>query len=326
MYFIKRIFNPEIYQGKYKRRSYFEGWYYKIIDKSSQNIFAIIPGVSITKEEKCAFIQFINANTGVTKYLKYNIGDFYYSERELDISINNNHFNKFGLTVDFDSEDISVAGNVDFINIVPFPKSILNPGIMGPFSFVPLMECHHGIVNIHCELDGNITFNGRKIDFTGGYGYLEKDWGSSFPQSWIWLQSNHFDEYNASVMFSIASIPWFYSHFDGLISFLRIDDRFFRFATYTGAKISKLNFDNDCICVSIEDSKYILYLEVTNSKGGILKAPKKGRMDIEITETITSLVKVTLTEKTGKIVFDGLGRNTGLELAGDFRRFLKQQL
>lgn len=323
MYSIRRIFNPEIYQGKYKSRNYFEGWYYKIIDKSSQNIFAIIPGVSITKEGKHAFIQFINANTGLTKYFKYEIADFYYSERELDISINNNHFDKFGLAVDFGLGDLKVYGNVDFINIVSFPKSTLNPGIMGPFSFVPFMECHHGIVNMHCELTGDITFNGKRIDFTGGYGYLEKDWGSSFPQSWIWLQSNHFDEYNASVMFSVASIPWFHSHFDGLISFLRVEDKLYRFATYTGAKISKLNYDKDKLFVLIEDSKFIFNIEVTSSKGGLLKAPKKGRMDIEITETITSLVRITLTEKSGKKIFDGLGRNTGLELAGDFKKFLK---
>jgi len=234
MYSIKRIFNPEIYQGKYRHRNYFEGWYYKIIDKSAQNIIAIIPGVSITKEDKHSFIQFINARTGLTKYFRYKIEDFNYSETELDIEISNNHFNKFGLTVDFSSEDFSVSGNIGFINVVPFPKSIINPGIMGPFSFVPFMECHHGIINMHNELVGNITLNGVQIGFTGGYGYLEKDWGSSFPQSWIWLQSNHFDEEKTSVMFSLASIPWFHSHFDGLISFLRLRDKLYRFATYTG--------------------------------------------------------------------------------------------
>lgn len=323
MYSLKRIFNPEIYQGKYKRRNYFEGWYYKIIDKNSQNILAIIPGVAITKEEKHAFIQFINANTGLTRYIKYKIEDFHYSEKELDIRINNNHFTKYGLTVDFNLEDINVRGNIDYTNIVSFPKTKLNPGIMGPFSFVPFMECHHGIVNMHCELNGAINFNGKNIDFTGGYGYLEKDWGSSFPQSWIWLQSNHFDKANASVMFSIASIPWFHRKFDGLIAFLRIDDKLFRFATYTGAKIQKLCFNNDQISILVEDSESILSLEVTNSKGGTLKAPKKGIMEINITETITSIVKVTLIGKDGKKVFEGLGKNTGLELAGDFQKFQK---
>jgi tocopherol cyclase len=322
MYSIKRIFNPEIYQGKYKRKNYFEGWYYKIIDKNSQNIFAIIPGVSITKDNKYAFIQFINAKTGLTKYFKYKIEDFYYSERELNISIGKNHFNKFGLIVDFDSEGLSVSGNVRFINIIPFPKSILNPGIMGPFSFVPFMECHHGIVNMHCELNGKINYNGEQIDFTGGYGYLEKDWGSSFPQAWIWLQSNHFNEDNASIMFSTAAIPWFHTHFNGLIAFLRIGNKLFRFATYTGAKISKLNFDNDQLNISIEDSKIILHLEVKSSSGGILKAPKKGKMDVEITETITSTAKVILMGKDGTKLFEGLGKNTGLELAGDFKKFI----
>ncbi len=323
MYSIKRLFNPEIYQGKHKHRNYFEGWYYKIIDKDSKNIFAIIPGVSISKAGKHAFIQFIDAKTGLTKYFEYKIEDFYYSERVLDITISNNHFNKFGLTVDFGPEDFRVSGNVSFINIIPFPKSILNPGIMGPFSFIPFMECHHGIVNMHCELTGEITFNGKQIDFTGGYGYLEKDWGSSFPQSWVWLQSNNFDGHTASVMFSIASIPWFNRQFDGLVSFLRVDDKIYRFATYTGAKIVKLAFQDDRVYISIEDSKFVLNLEVTSNSGGILKAPKKGKMDIEITETITAVVEVTLWDKEGKKIFCGLGKNTGLELAGDFRKFQK---
>ena len=34
MYIISKLFNPEIFQGKFKRKSYFEGWYYKIVDKN----------------------------------------------------------------------------------------------------------------------------------------------------------------------------------------------------------------------------------------------------------------------------------------------------
>ncbi|WP_243392439.1 MULTISPECIES: tocopherol cyclase family protein [unclassified Mesotoga] len=31
------------------------------------------------------------------------------------------------------------------------------------------------------------------IDLTGGKGYIEKDWGRSLPDAWIWMQSNNFD-------------------------------------------------------------------------------------------------------------------------------------
>lgn len=40
---ISTFFNPERFQGRHKRKSYFEGWYYKIIDASEKYAFAIIP-------------------------------------------------------------------------------------------------------------------------------------------------------------------------------------------------------------------------------------------------------------------------------------------
>ena len=322
MYTFKRIFNPEIFQGKYKRNNYFEGWYYKIIDKSSDNIFAIIPGVSVSRRNGHSFIQFIDAKTGFTRYFKFPEKAFTYSEKELNIGIGENHFNKCGMNLDLEDNDFSISGAIEFDDIVSFPKTLLSPGIMGPYSFVPFMECHHGIINIHSRLKGVLLFNGKSTDFTGGYGYVEKDWGKSFPHSWIWLQSNNFCHNNTSLMFSIASIPWFRHEFDGLIAFLRVNGSFLRFATYTGAKVKELIVNESILRVSIEDSEHILKLEALYDKGGILKAPKKGIMDVEITESITSTVKVELAEKSGRLIFRDEGVNTGLELAGNYEKFV----
>lgn len=323
MYTINRIFNPEIFQGKYKRNNYFEGWYYKIIDKSSDNIIAIIPGVAVSKHNEHSFIQFIDAKTGLTRYLKYSRKAFSYSEKELRIGIGENHFNKTGMVLRLEDKDFAVLGEIEFTDIVSFPKTLLNPGIMGPYSFVPYMECHHGVINIHSKLKGGLCFNGRPIDFTGGYGYVEKDWGKSFPHSWIWLQSNNFKSgSNISLMFSIAAIPWFHHEFNGLISFLKIEDSFFRFATYTGARVEVLKINDGSVDISLSDSKHIMKLEVTYSKGGILKAPKKGLMEVAINESITSSVKVELAEKEGPVIFRDIGENTGLELAGNYKKFI----
>jgi len=43
--------NPEIFQGKFKSKNYFEGWYYKIVSKDEKNSFAFIPGIALTKKE-----------------------------------------------------------------------------------------------------------------------------------------------------------------------------------------------------------------------------------------------------------------------------------
>lgn len=322
MYTIRRVFNPEIFQGKYRRNNYFEGWYYKIIDKPSKNIFAIIPGVAVSKQKSHSFIQFVDAKKGFSEYISFPKEAFKYSENELDILLLDNHFDKSGIRLNLSSSNLTLIGELEFTDVVPFPKKLLSPGIMGPFSFVPFMECHHGIINIHSGLKGWMNYNGTHVDFTDGYGYIEKDWGKSFPHSWIWLQTNNFYRSDTSLMFSIASIPWFHREFDGLIAFLKINSDFLRFATYTGAKVKKLKIVDKLLDILIEDSKYFLRLEVTFSKGGILKAPKKGVMEVDLTESITSKVEVELIEKPDRVVFRDTGENTGLELAGNYKKFL----
>ena len=43
---MKEIFNPNLYHGKHKSKNFFEGWYYKIVDKKNNYKLAIIPGIS----------------------------------------------------------------------------------------------------------------------------------------------------------------------------------------------------------------------------------------------------------------------------------------
>ncbi|MBU5675923.1 tocopherol cyclase family protein [Alkaliphilus sp. MSJ-5] len=324
MYLFRKLWNPEMFQGQYKRKNYFEGWYYKLIDSPKKNVWAIIPGVAYGKcqDDRHAFVQVIEANSCKVHYFKYDINSFKFNNKDFHVQIENNHFYRNGIMLDLRDENSLIKGELSFNNIVPFPKKFFNPGIMGPFSFIPFMECYHGIVNIHHEIEGRIFENNTEIDFTSGYGYIEKDWGKSFPEAWIWLQSNHFLQDNVSVMFSIAKIPWFRSHFTGFLSFLRIDNEILMFATYTGAKIKKLKYKNNILDVSISSPKYILEMKAKFSKGGVLKAPKNGMMDRDISESITSAVKVKLYDsKSKKVVFSGEGLNTGFEVVGDVEQF-----
>jgi hypothetical protein len=61
-------------------------------------------------------------------------------------------------------------------------------------------------------------------------------------------------------------------------------------------------------------------MEAKFSKGGVLKAPKNGMMDRDITESITSNVKVKLYDNKNKtVLFEGDGMNTGFEVVGDVK-------
>ena len=57
------FFHPERFQGWGKKRSYFEGWYYKLIDRSAAHALALIPGIAWDQDGKGhAFIQILDGS------------------------------------------------------------------------------------------------------------------------------------------------------------------------------------------------------------------------------------------------------------------------
>lgn len=317
MYRLKKLFNPEIFQGKYKKKNYFEGWYYKLVDKDGKNSFALIPGVAFDKDKNAhAFVQIIDSIGYDTDYFKFPLEDFAFSESDLDVSVGDNHFKRSSITVSLKNDKNTVYGDLEFYDIEEFPKTILRPGIMGPFSFVPTMECYHGVVNIHQKIKGSLMINDKLVDFTNGYGYIEKDWGKSFPKWWVWMQSNHFEQDDVSLMFSIAKIPWLKNHFTGFLSFLKIGEKMYLFATYTGAKVKTLEYTNGDIFIVVKDRKHTLTITGKYKESGVLRAPKNGLMERIISESISSTIKVVLTNHNGDIIFDDYGENAGLEVVG----------
>jgi tocopherol cyclase len=315
MYLLWKIWNPSLFQGKYKTRHYFEGWYIKLISEDQQHVVAVIPGISYgaRRQDHHAFVQIIDGISGHSHYIRYNADDFVFSEDLFEVYIGNNFFSASLMDLNIQTDEIKLQGMLSFNHIIPFPSTMTNPGIMGPFSFIPFLECYHGVVNIHHEIAGTLMVNDSPVNFNGGYGYIEKDWGKSFPEAWIWLQCNHFDKTGVSFMFSAAEIPLFGKSFVGHISFIKIDNRFYRFATYTGAKIVDLKIDANSLSVSLKDRQHTLEISARSSKSGWLRAPKNGLMDREILESINADVSVKLTDFQNNIIFEGLGTQAGFE-------------
>ncbi|MFX0140800.1 MAG: tocopherol cyclase family protein, partial [Candidatus Hodarchaeota archaeon] len=308
------------FQGNLKKKFYFEGWYNKIVDASADHIYAIIPTIALNKKEKTshAFIQYLDGIKATAKYFKYSLEDFEnLSNKKYKIRIGKNYFSLDRIHIDIDQEGYKIYGDLEYIDPVPWPKKFLQPGVMGWFSYVPFMETYHGMVSMNHEIRGTLTINGESIKFDNGKGYIEKDWGKSFPSAWIWTQSNHFSNPNLSFMFSIAKIPFLGMNFNGFLSALWHEGNFYKFATYTGAKVKSLEINPDNLHIIVEDMKYLLDFEVAK-KGigsGLLKAPKEGVMSGHVAESINSKIKLKLfNKKKESIVIDDLGVNSGLEI------------
>lgn len=301
------IFNPVIYQGKSKKSNYFEGWYYKFVTPDLGRVVAVIIGVSKSVSDPHSFIQ-VNDTTGESHYYRFDSNAFKSnSSRELDLSLGTNHFTMKSIQLNLEH----IKGQVELVNTTPYRG--VWPGIMGPFSFIPSMECSHGVVSLNHSLRGSFTINSEEIDFSRGKGYIEKDWGKSFPREWIWLQGNSFKDIENSMMLSIAHIPWLGKSFRGFLGFLKIGEKVEYFSTYNFSKLKKVDLRGNRLYIKIKKRSLLLEIEIELNRSQDLIAPTMGIMDRTIKESIDSVARVKLFRKDS-LIYEGVSGQSGLEI------------
>lgn len=319
----KTIFKAELFHGGHFRKHFFEGWYNKIVSEDRQHAFAFIPGISYGSDRKDshAFIQFFDGMNSRMEYFRFPIDAFSFSKSTYDIRIADSRFNIYGFKVNLKGEN-NVSGTIQYSNHFKWPRSFISPGAMGPFAFIPNMECYHGIMSMDHMLKGTLSVNGAEADMNSGHGYIEKDWGTSFPNAWVWLQSNSFEESGVSVMASIAIVPFMNHKFNGFIISMMHKGKLYRFTTYNLSRISKLQVNGGSFLIEVKNPFYKLIISGEQAEGAILPSPEKGNMTGKIKESLSSEIHIKLMKINGTIIFEGTGTNAGLEIVGNLKGIL----
>ena len=179
----KLILNPELFQGeKYlnTNKNYFEGWYFKNTNKI--NSIAFIPGINITENGKKAFIQVITDE--MSYFINYDIKDFKYNISPFSIQIAKNFFSKEKVYIDINdcTQNIAIHGELIYSDNKNIKTNILSPNIMGPFSYIPFMECNHAILSMQNSIKGMININDKKMNFEKGTRLYRKRLGNFFSK------------------------------------------------------------------------------------------------------------------------------------------------
>jgi hypothetical protein len=319
---LRRIWNPAAYQGVGATRRYFEGWYFKQVDRREENILAVIPGVSYSADgaRRHAFVQVVTS-WGFAHYFAYPVEDFSFDgSAPFAIAVGPNTFSCDRMVLDLEDGGVRIAGELHFGQMTPWPVTAFSPGIMGWYRFVPGMQTYHGVLSMDHEVTGWVQAGDERRVFDGGRGYLEKDWGRSFPSSWIWAQSNHFGRPGASLTLSIARVPWMTGAFIGHIAGLLLDGRLHRFTTYTGAKLTCIEVGHNESHLMIADRHEELEIELHGCEAMILKAPELGSMEGRDAESLGGTIEVKLRALRGgraSVVFEATGRQAGIEIMDD---------
>lgn len=300
-----------------QRKTFFEGWYFK--HQKDNQIIVLIPGINIKNDgRKYAFIQIIsNENSYCTHY---KVSDCIFSKDKLFIKIGENIFCKKGIKVNIETKDISLKGTLRYGELTP-----IRYPIMGLFRIFPRMECNHEIISMNHRVQGNLIQNGNNLNFENGIGYMEKDWGRSFPKTYYWLQCNSFMADKCSIIVSIAEIPFLGFDFKGCICVIHYKGIEYRLATYLGVNIVTCNKKEICL----RQGRYLLNIQLSiktqtiskteqayTKSGGFshkLLAPNCGEMSRNIQEQHYCFARYKLHEGN-RVVFDLISEEASLEI------------
>lgn len=285
------------FKGTYKKKSYFEGWYFK--NQNDNEIISFIPASHIDENgKKSASLQIIMNNT--SDYITYPIDDFAVSTNKFAIKIGENIFTEKGILLNIETEQTTVTGKLYYSRFVP-----LKYDIMGPFKYVPFMQCRHSVYSLAHNITGSLMVNGRRICFDKGLGYVEGDRGIEFPADYMWTQCCWHDKGNNSVMMSVADIPIGKVTFKGCIGIVYYRGKEYRFATYLGVKIKKYSKDE----LWVQQRDYDLQVTIIDENPHNLLAPIKGKMARTVYESINCRVRYRFMVDNN-VLFDFIARGS----------------
>lgn len=294
-------------------------------------------------KDDVAFVMLVDSELGHCHFFQYAAKDFVAASDRFEVRVGRNVFTETSLHLDLQHDadvpghgmvHVRIHADITLNQNAPWPVTLLLPGVMGWFAYLPLMECYHSVLSMHSHLEGSLTRTINKrtahYDLQHGVGYVEKDWGITFPNPYVWLACNHFnqpgvDTYGpaaTSLFLSVARVPaplQLPFTFTGFIAGLRHQGRLFVFATYTGAWIVETRLNKTALTVVLRDIIHTLTVVAERQDTVLLYGPRNGSMVPVIPEGLgKGHVDCHLTRTwTGKTIFQGRGRNVGIEIVGD---------
>ncbi|MCQ4672726.1 tocopherol cyclase family protein [Lactonifactor longoviformis] len=288
------------FMGGKDKREYFEGWYLK--HQKGNKTLSFIPSYHVEKDGRISILIQVITEENAWEF-RFLPSQYYGDRKRFYCQIGENVFCEKGIRVNLKSEAAEIQGVLRYGSLTPPSRDI-----MGPLSYFT-MECNHGILSLSHKIHGSLMINGERYNFNGGCGYIEKDWGTSFPEGYVWTQCSVFDKGHMAFTAAVAKVPVGRWKFSGCIAIVYYGGRQYRLASYLGARIFRWNSGEFMIC----QGRDLLWVQYPWKGGQSLRSPVKGRMSGKIQEALSCEIRYRFWRK-GQLLLDVTAENGSLEV------------
>ena len=188
------------FYGAGKRGPYFEGWQFRHQAPGGETL-SLFPVLRIDRAGNTSAAIRVESRDGV-----WNVNcpgeSLQASEGLFQSWVQGSLFNRKGLWLDLRTGGITLCGELRYGPFTP-----LKYDLMGPLGMLPVFPVRRGIISMGHRLEGTLLLNGRRLDFTGGTGFIETIRGTARPAPTLWSQSIWREERSNSVLVSVEQLP-----------------------------------------------------------------------------------------------------------------------
>ena len=334
---LRSIWRPALYHGRGKRPPFFEGWYFKLVDAGEQHRYAVIPGVFIGREPGAshAFVQTLDGVTGRTAYHRYPFEAFQAARDEFDIRVGPNRFRADRIELDIDRPEGRMSGELRFCG----RRALAGDADLAGHHGAVRLRALHGVLprgaQLRSQHRGPALHRRRGATTSPAAAGTSRRTGarrSPRPGSGCRATTSSEAAVGTCLTASVAIIPWLRGAFPGFIVGLWHGGQLYRFATYTGATIERLDLADTHVTWHMtgrtgpRNTPHRLEIVAWRAEGGLLHSPERVVMLQRVLESLTARLDVRLLAVTGgqeQVIFEGTGRHAGLEIVGPIHEIQK---
>lgn len=281
------IIKPSGLRGKFGRHKYFEGWFQKVYSVEHNASFIVIYGYATQNApDKFGFIQ-IYIPRQDPHILYFNKDEISCDPKNHSVRMGDNLLTTELMNIS--SDDVSLKLNMKNNHPIPTFKNS-----MGYAYYVPTLPCYHSVMNEFHHVSGEIQTTHQHFLLEHESGYMEKNWGTSFPNRYCWLQAIDPNDSKTSLMFSQAEIQWIGRTFIRHVGHLRFNGQQIDLRSIRNCTITNSTYDEHNHLIRISGKKFMMEIHISFQDRVIFKGPANGNMSRDIIHHTDARIDVQL--------------------------------
>lgn len=304
------INKPSSLQGSFDRKKYFEGWFHKIYSAKYKTSFILIYGYTTgNSDKKFGFIQVHIPNQQVLI--------MYFDKNEVFCDPNK-HVVRMGEhiftsnKIDINTKEMGIQLHLtDNQSIRTFKNS------MGYNYVIPNLPCYHAILNKSHLVSGEIRTEKTNFVMDQDMGYLEKNWGTSFPENYIWLHAVDPTNAEVNLLFSQAEIKWMGGAFLRHLGYLNFENECIDLRQLENPIVSNSFVNPEKQLIHISSKLIELEISIVLGEQVLFKGPEDGALQRDIIHYTDAIIEVKLKRNSVTRLFRLVGNFENVQITNE---------